>query len=157
MGRKNRNRGARSYTYTSFEELKNPTLLFDLSQGQFIKKTGFHYTKGEKSKADVRISLRNNQRGETYISFREDVGKIIKEHCGELVTAGLVSQGRFERLYIIGDKNGYVLSDNPGSSSTRISFVIPLGAQKESFMKYEGEHRLQYDEDNDEYYVTANQ
>lgn len=161
MGRKNRNarrRGVR--TYTSFEDLKNQTVEFDLSTANFSKRTNGHGQRCNQN-AEVRVSIRTEgpgtcrERNVASISFRKDIAKEIEEHCGNFLTTGIVRNGNFERMYIIGDKDGFAMTISNKSKTTRHTVIIPIGEQKSYFEKYNGEHEMQYDDVNDEYYVTA--
>ena len=150
MSRKNRN--ARSRSYASFAELKGASARFDLSTGTFSKRTSGGG--GGKNNYDISISLGSNGRqGLLYVSMsiKDELAKKMLEKSKNW-TCGLVSDGCVERLYIIPDELGFALYDNDVSSRhytrIRVDELAP-------FDKYKGGHRLQFDEYNEAYYVTA--
>lgn len=151
MGRKNRN--ARGRSYASFAELKGASARFDLSKGTFLtRKSGGG---GGKKNSDISVSVGHNGRDAhlCYVAFsiKDEIAKKMLEK-GSTWTCGLVSDGSLERLYILPDEMGFSLWDNDASSRhytrIRVDELAP-------FDKYTGEHRLQFDDYNDAYYVTA--
>ena len=151
MGRKNRN--ARGRSYASFAELKGASARFDLSKGTFTRRTSGGG--GGKKNSDISITIGHNGRSDhlcyVSLSIKDDVAKKMLEK-GSTWTCGLVSDGTLERLYILPDEMGFSLWDNDLSSRhytrIRVDELAP-------FERYIGGHRLQFDEYNEAYYVTA--
>lgn len=150
-----RNNGAR--VYTSFEGLMNPSVRFDLSQGQFLCKKPSPFRK-QKDSCDVNITFRRRNKGEkqdaAFFSFKKEAAEILAEHCGGFLTIGIVRSDRLERLYIVGDDDGFSMFDG-GKSTTRKVCIFPIKEQEE-YRRYTGRHSLFYDKENDEYYITVN-
>lgn len=156
MGRKNRN--ARSYrggqTYTSFQAFKEPVVHFDLSTGVFHQKTR---NKSE-TRGDIYISIVNNgpaadKRKSLNFSVAAEIGK----KWGSYINVGIVKNDCFERLYIIktGKADGYKVSASH-STDKRLYIKISMKTEELSmYDRYRGDHKVQYDADNNAYYITA--
>jgi len=152
-----RNKNARSRGYSSFDELRDATLRFDLTSGTFNRKN--KNSCGSKHiDADVTFFIGDNSRGGKmkYATFsvRDDLAETMIKGYGSLWTCGIVRQGAFERLYFIPDSMGYSLYDNKAGkrhySRIRIDSYAP-------FEKYVGRHELKYDEYNKAYYILSDE
>jgi len=153
MGRKNRN--ARGRGYTSFAELKSATLKFDLSKGNFVKKTKRGCGGRGSSISDISVSIGNNGKGDSrYVSFsvKDEIANKIVGESGNHWTCGLVQSDNFERCYIIPDEMGFALYKSKEGTRWYLRVRVDELAPYE---KYAGHHRIQYDEYNKAYYFTA--
>ena len=152
MGRKNRN--ARSRSYSSFTELRDTTLRFDLSKGNFIKrKLDDGIRSGDD--VDVNVSITHNGRDKKiFIQFsvRKDIAETMIKGSGKSWSCGVVQEGLAERMYIIPDEMGYALYQN--THGKRHYLRIPFEDDKATFEKYVGFHEMKYDNFNKAYYIT---
>lgn len=151
MGRKHRN--ARSRTFQSFNELRNASLRFDLSNGTFATKSK---KRGTVTRADVHIYTGDNGRGKdkqyVTISIKDELAlRLIKEY-GKFWTCGVVSSYGIDRLYIIPDEMGFALYDN--KTGSRHYVRVRVDETVGEFTKFIGEHELQFDTENRAYYVS---
>lgn len=155
MGRKNRNARARAACVNrTFQDLKEPTIKFNLDNVKWMtpKKARTH-TKD----AEVSVSIGQKSKSDAmYISFsfRKDAWEELSA-VGSSFKAGIVAQGIYERLYIIGSIPGYKLYEAGGGGERKYLRVL-IQNYPEVFEKYVGAHDLQYDEENAAFYITAN-
>lgn len=153
MGRKNRN--ARSRSYTSFNDLKATTVRFDLSKGDFKTRGRGH--KHATNTDEIGFSIITNgslREKNACFSVRSDLSDKMRNSYGEYWTCGIVTEGVFERLYLIPAKDGFKLVKNP--KGTRNYLKVPITGDVTCFERYDGYHELQFDEYNDAYFITVN-
>lgn len=154
MGRKNRN--ARGRSYSSFSELKSESTRFDLSNVQcYTKIKNRHGYRGE---YEVAVSLGDNGRGNDikYVTFSvkdEEATKMKKEY-GYNWTCGIVKQDFLERLYLLPDEKGFAMYKS--KTGTRHYARVRIDDYS-AYKKYYGGHKLQFDEYNKAYYITASE
>jgi len=153
MGRKNRN--ARNRNFSSFEALKSSTVRFDLSTGNFIKKTGVQKVTSKDAEVNINvISGGRNQGLCISFSIHGDVSKKMLDDGGKYWSCGIVQSCGFERLYLIPDERGYALCQNAVCSRRYVKMPIDDAMP---FDKYIGFHKMQYDDVNKAYYIAANE
>ena len=152
MGRKNRN--ARGRSYTSYAELKDTTVRFDLSKIQLPTKRVNERKVDENT--DVRVSIgKANKKSlleSVAFSFSEKIATSLIKGFGRQWMCGIVKEGNSERLYFIPDEFGYSLYTN--EHGKRYYVKIPTDT-REIFEKYIGNHELKHDAYNNAYYITA--
>lgn len=153
MGRKNRNARSNGYSYTSFENLKNTTLRFDLSNGDFFKKdTAVQATEHD----EVRVSFNkcgHKQDSHVSFSFREDIAETMTKGDGRHWICGIVKEGLLERIYFVPDSiRGYAMYQNKNASK-RQYLRFPVYENASKFEKFLGTHELKYDNANKAYYI----
>lgn len=155
MSRKNRNarsNGVRQHQ--SFANFNSTTMRFDLSKGSFITKTSPQYNKANECD-ELKFSINHdNSKGKDCISlsFRDDVAKMLIKHSGNMWACGIVTEGGFERFYMIPDEMGYKLTTTSGSK--RYYMKMPIVDDNPIYEKYRGCHALKFDNYNDAYYIT---
>ena len=157
MSRKNRNASSRNYT--SFNELKNTTVHFDLTKGKFKTKLRQSIQRAAEND-EVRISLvtKGDKNIGKCLSFsvREDLAETLIKGYGRFWVCGIVSENVFERLYLIPDENGYAMYTN--EHGKRYYVKPPVDTEEiKHFEKYVGSHKLMYDDFNKAYYIVASE
>lgn len=155
MGRKNRN--ASSRRYTTYSELKNSTVHFDLSKGTFLAKTRVRTTTSNEN-VDLNVTItkgKNSQTRALCFSFKSDVAQTMIKGAGRYWICGIVEEEGVRRLYFVPDEYGYALCEN--AHGKRQYLKLPLESDEESFSEFAGKHSIMFDNFNKAYYVTANE
>lgn len=154
MGRKNAN--ARSRTqgrYNSFADLRNATIRFDLSKGNFKKKGYKTHSACERDEISISLIKKGKPSSLLCISFsiRKDKAEAMIKEGGKNWTCGVVAEGNIERLYLIPDEFGYSLFSN--DHGHRYYMKVPTDSASE-FEKFTGKHKVLYDDYNKAWYVS---
>lgn len=153
MGRKNRNASRRSYS--SFGELKNANVRFDISNESF--KTKLRRRQSTKA-AEMFVSVKErSDRKSPFVLFSIDnkIANTMTESFGEYWAYGIVCNNDVERMYFIPNDDGYKMYRTTKGSRYSIKATID-DDEIADYKRYDGEHDLLYDAHNKAYYITTN-
>lgn len=157
MGRRKRN--ARSIqrpgvTFDSVEELKAAQTEFDLSDVNWIRKKVSRKTSNGSKDVFVTVAGEDTRDG-FYIrlSFSPKAIELLSEFL--LIGRAKDRATGVERLYIVksNEKEGYKATANAGTVRRYARFPLEKD-DLPSFIAYEGDHDLKYDNKNDLYFIT---
>lgn len=152
MGRKNRN--ARRTSYTSFNDLKESTLRFDLSKGSFItKKSGYSLRANDSDDVSVSVINKGGTRQGVCVQFsvKEEIADTMIKGSGRNWACGIVKEGVWERIYLIPDEYGYALYTN--DHGKRWYMKAPI-EDRTDWDRFTGRHEMKYDNANKAYYIS---
>ena len=157
MGRRKRNTRSiqrPGVTFESVEELKAAQNGFDLSDVNWIRKKV--YKRISKNSKDVLVTVGGEDTRDGFyvrLSFAPNAMELLSD----FLLIGRAKDGTtgVERLYIVksNEKEGYKATSNAGTVRRYARFPLEKG-DLPSFIAYEGEHDLKYDNKNDLYFIT---